>query len=83
MFASFSLLKSSELFVIASIQVVYIYSVELLLSVEIKLETRSPIIHANHQLERDPKCMWVLLTEFSLCLFVRKMVIFHVLLQGC
>lgn len=49
MFASFFLLKSSELFVIANIQVVYICSVELLLSVEIKLETRSPIIHANHQ----------------------------------
>lgn len=48
MFASFFLLKSSELFVIASIQVVDIYSVERLLSVEIKLETRSPIIYANH-----------------------------------
>lgn len=48
MFASFFFLKSSELFVIANIQVVYIYLVELLLSVEIKLETRSPISHANH-----------------------------------
>lgn len=83
MFASFFLLKNSELFVIANIQVVYICSVELLLSVEIKLETRSPIIHANHQHKRDPKCMWVLLTEFSLRLFVRKMVVFRVLLQGC
>lgn len=46
MFAS--VFSWSELLVIANIQVGYIYSLELLLCVEIKLETRSPIIHANH-----------------------------------
>lgn len=79
MFASFFLLKSSELFVLANIQVVYIYSVELLLSVEIKLETRSPC----KPLVRKGSKVHVRSVNRVFPLFVRKTVIFHVLLEGC